>query len=96
MKRDTGFLTTAGFLAFPFTLVFAFVASLGKGIFLIAPDFLFAAPVLATERFIFATGRFFAMNTLLSRGLTATRDESSPEKVCCHLGMTRQSATRIA
>jgi hypothetical protein len=38
---------------------------------------------------------FFAMITFLLK-IVRTRCESSPEKVCCHLCVKLESATRIA
>jgi hypothetical protein len=80
------------FLAFAFSLVFAFTFE-GR-------VFFFATLFLAAGRLAFATVRFFdllffAMVTLLLE-IVRTLCESSPEKVCCHLRMKLESATRIA
>jgi hypothetical protein len=87
------------FFAFAATFFFAFI---GRDFFFAA---LFLADTRATEpRLAFATGRFdlrffdllfFAMITLLL-DIVRTRCESSPEKVCCHLCVKLESATRIA
>jgi hypothetical protein len=81
------------FLTLAFTLVFAFTLALGR-------VFFFATLFLAAGRLAFATGRFFdllffAMVTLLLE-IVRTQRESSPEKVCCHLRVMLESATRIA
>jgi hypothetical protein len=92
----TAFLATfalTDFLAFAFPFAF-----MGRVFFFAA---LFLADVrLAEPRLAFAIGRFFdllffAMVTLLLE-IVQTRCESSPEKVCCHLCMTLESATGIA
>jgi hypothetical protein len=78
-------------------LAFAF-AFTGRVFFFAA---LFLADVrLAEPRLALAAGRFFdllffAMVTLLLE-IVQTRCESSPEKVCCHLCVTLESATWIA
>jgi hypothetical protein len=69
--------------------------------------FFFAALPFATLRFVFATGRcfallffallfFFAMIIISSRSYVAARHESIPEKVRCHLRMMLESASCIA
>jgi hypothetical protein len=86
---EAAFLATFAltvFLAFPFAFI-------GR-------TCVFAALFLADAPLAFAIGRFFdllffAMVTLLLK-IVQTRCESSPEKVCCHLCVTLESADGIA